>query len=144
MKRLSFNDNWLFCKQGGAQKIVTLPHDAMMEEMRSPDAAGGSACAFFPGGIYEYEKTFPVPEEWKDKTVLLQFEGVYKNSTVYINGKKAGSAAYGYIPFFFRDKRLAELRRKQHYSSGGRQQRPAQQPMVHRRGYLSSRMAVDR
>lgn len=32
--------------------------------------------------------------------MLFQFEGVYKNSTVYINGKKAGGAAYGYIPFF--------------------------------------------
>lgn len=100
MKRISFNDNWLFCRQGSKQKSVTLPHDAMMEESRSPDAKSGSACAFFPGGLYEYEKNFTVPEEWRGKTVLLQFEGVYKNSTVYINGKKAGGAAYGYIPFF--------------------------------------------
>lgn len=100
MKRISFNDNWTFCKHDGAQKSVTLPHDAMLEEMRSPDAKSGSACAFFPGGLYEYEKTFTAPEEWRGKTVLLQFEGVYKNSTVYINGKKAGGAAYGYIPFF--------------------------------------------
>lgn len=100
MKRISFNDDWLFCRQGSEQKGVTLPHDAMLEETRSTDAKGGSACAFFPGGLYEYEKNFTVPEEWRGKTVLLQFEGVYKNSTVYINGKKAGGAAYGYIPFF--------------------------------------------
>lgn len=62
MKRAAFNDNWQFCKQGGAQKSVFLPHDAMLEETRSPEAKGGSTCAFFPGGLYEYEKTFLVPE----------------------------------------------------------------------------------
>ena len=62
MKRISFNDNWVFCKQGGTPKNVTIPHDAMLEETRTPDARGGSACAFFPGGLYEYEKTFTVPE----------------------------------------------------------------------------------
>ena len=92
MKRTSFNDNWLY----KGQKI-TLPHDAMLHEQRDPNAACGSAGAFFPDGEYVYEKTFtrPVAER-----VLLQFEGVYKNARVYINGKEAGGAAYGYIPFF--------------------------------------------
>lgn len=100
MKRAAFNDNWMFCKQGDAPKSVTLPHDAMLGEVRSPDAKSGSAGAFFPGGLYEYEKTLAAPEEWRGKTVLLQFEGIYKNSTVYVNGKKAGGTAYGYNPFF--------------------------------------------
>lgn len=79
---------------------VTLPHDAMQESGRKPDSPGGSANGFFVGGKYIYEKTFPVPEDWKNQHLLLQFEGIYKNSTVFINGTQAGGAAYGYIPFF--------------------------------------------
>ena len=92
MKRVSFNDNW---RCNG--KAVTLPHDAMIQQPRSPKAACGSAGAFFPDGSFTYEKTFPRPAA---EHVLLQFEGVYKDAKVYINGKLAGGAAYGYIPFF--------------------------------------------
>lgn len=92
MKRQSFNDNWMFDGQ-----LVTLPHDAMIHGERRPDAPSGSPQAYFPGGKYVYEKRFQRPDA---KHVLLLFEGVYKNAKVYINGKKAGGAAYGYIPFF--------------------------------------------
>lgn len=100
MKAQSFNDNWQFWKQGsGHRQTVTLPHDAMIHEERRADAPGGSAHGYFPGGIYVYEKSFFVPEEWEDKTVSFEFEGVYKDSTVSINGKRAGGCAYGYVPF---------------------------------------------
>lgn len=92
MKRISFNDNW---RCNG--EAVTLPHDAMICQKRSPKAACGSAGAFFPDGSFTYEKTFERPAA---EHVLLQFEGVYKDAKVYINDKLAGSAAYGYIPFF--------------------------------------------
>ena len=52
---------------------------------------------FSLGGNYVYEKTFQKPAE---EHVIFQFEGVYKNAKVYINGKEAGGANYGYIPFF--------------------------------------------
>ena len=92
MKKTSFNDNWLYKGQ-----TVTLPHDAMLHEQRDPNAACGSAGAFFPDGEYVYEKSFQHPAA---EHVLIQFEGVYKNTKVFINGKEAGGAAYGYIPFF--------------------------------------------
>lgn len=95
MQKTNFNDNWIY-----NGKTVTLPHDAMLEAGRTPDSPGGSANAFFRGGEYVYEKKFNVPTEWNDQHLLLQFEGVYKNSKVYVNGKEAGGAAYGYIPFF--------------------------------------------
>jgi len=91
MKKISFNDNWT-CNG----KAVTLPHDAMIHETRVPGHASGSAQAFFPGGSYVYEKTFQKPDA---EHVLFQFEGVYKNAKVYINGHEAGGAPYGYIPF---------------------------------------------
>ena len=92
MKKRNFNSGW-YCN-GSA---VTLPHDAMLHEARDPNAACGSAGAFFPDGEYVYEKTFPRPEA---EHVLFQFEGVYKNARVFLNGREAGGAAYGYIPFF--------------------------------------------
>jgi len=95
MKAYDFNDNWLF-----QNKItVTLPHDASFTEKRDPKSPGGSAHAYFPGGYYEYEKTFHVPEEWRDKVIVFQFGGVYKDSAVYINGKMAVGCVYGYSEF---------------------------------------------
>ena len=100
MNATPFNQNWKFMKQGsGETQTVTLPHDAMIHERREPDGAGGSAHAFFPGGVYVYEKTFTAPEEWADKTVYLEFEGVYRNAKVSVNGKQAGGRPYGYVPF---------------------------------------------
>lgn len=101
MKKSSFNENWTY-----NGKTITLPHDAMLHSPRDPKAPCGSAGAFFPGGEYVYEKTFLNPGA---EHVLLQFEGVYKDTKVYVNGELAASAAYGYIPFFAElDKYLKE------------------------------------
>lgn len=100
MRQIEFNDNWSFQKQGETNsQTVTLPHDAMIHEERNPESPGGGGHGYFPGGVYIYEKTFHAPEEWKDGTVSLLFEGVYKNSKVSINGKPAGGQPYGYTPF---------------------------------------------
>ena len=92
MKKNAFNDNWSYKGQS-----ITLPHDAMLHEARRADAPGGSAVAFFPDGEYVYEKTFLRPEA---EHIVFEFEGVYKNAKVFINGKEAGGTAYGYLPFF--------------------------------------------
>ncbi len=93
MKKLSFNGNWL-CN-GAA---VTLPHDAQILEKRSREASDGGH-GYFPGGIYTYEKTFTAPADWEGKKILVEFEGVYKNSTVSLNGKVIGGHKYGYTTF---------------------------------------------
>lgn len=95
MQKTAFNDNW---KCNG--KEVLLPHDAMIHTPRTPDAESGSAQAYFSGGSYVYEKVFEVSEEMLQKHIVFEFEGVYKKARVYINGKEAGGADYGYIPFF--------------------------------------------
>ena len=92
MKRHSFCDRWT-CN-GSA---VVVPHDAMLHGERSADAPSGSAGAYFHGGTYRYEKHFARPQA---EHVLLQFEGVYKNAKVTLNGHPAGGTAYGYLPFF--------------------------------------------
>lgn len=97
MKKESFNENWQFVFDGGTPRGVTLPHDAMLQAGRGADAPCGSAGAYFLGGRYVYTKTFKRPPA---AHAVLQFEGVYKNAVVSVNGKRAGGAAYGYLPFF--------------------------------------------
>ncbi|WP_106401507.1 glycoside hydrolase family 2 TIM barrel-domain containing protein [Actinocorallia populi] len=89
-----------FLEMGGrAQpfKKVTLPHDAMLEGVRTPEAGG--AGGFFPGGVYEYRTTFDAPEAHRGKQVLLHFEGVYRDAMVYLNGAFAGQCPNGYGEF---------------------------------------------
>ena len=94
MKKTGFNDNWL-CNG----KPVTLPHDAQISETRSASASNGGH-GYFPGGLYTYEKTFNAPVEWKGKTILIEFEGIYKNAAVSLNGKQLAFQPYGYSGFF--------------------------------------------
>ena len=72
MQEFLFNDGWKYRRLGeGAWTPVTLPHDAMIGEERSDDAAGGTNTGWFAGYDYEYEKTFFVPAEYKDRLVTL-------------------------------------------------------------------------
>lgn len=114
MKRTDFCTEWRFHRNddAGDAHIVDLPHDAMQEEIRDPDTPAGSSNAFFPGGCYVYEKAFDAPDDWAGKAVFLQFEGVYRNARVYINGVEAGGRPYGYIPFFVEAGSLLKLGQK--------------------------------
>ncbi|HSB67421.1 MAG TPA: hypothetical protein VLD65_12665, partial [Anaerolineales bacterium] len=74
MKRASFNSDWYFYKEEthAEKRMVgplTLPHDAMLQEMRDPEAKNGFNTGYFPGGIYHYIKGFYVPKEYQDKNV---------------------------------------------------------------------------
>ena len=113
MLRTSFNDNWQtrpkvnrFAELSGTVapfEPVTLPHDAMIGQERvTPDGAAtmeGGAGGYFPGGVFEYRKTFFVPEELRGKRILIEFEGVYRDAVVHINGAYAGQRPYGYSGF---------------------------------------------
>lgn len=85
---------------GAAQALITLPHDAMIHERRTPDTKNQHQTGFYPGGAYTYTKVFDVPMEWQDRTVRLEFEGVYMNAMVYINGDYAGGHPFGYTNFY--------------------------------------------
>jgi beta-galactosidase len=84
---------------GGAPpwEAVTLPHDATLGRARGPEH--GAASGYTPGGTYEYRATLPAPAEWRERTVLLDFEGVYRSAMVYVNGALAGQQASGYTGF---------------------------------------------
>lgn len=97
--KINLNRDWLFSKENGAKRIITLPHDAMLEEKRDPDCCNGANSGYFPGGKYTYEKNLTLKEEELHKDLRLFFEGVYQNCTVSVNGKKAGGHKYGYTEF---------------------------------------------
>lgn len=105
MVRTSFNDGWDFGPKAGLfpepgvsaapPRAVMLPHDAMIERDRDANAPGGPASGYFPGGVYTYQKTFHVPEAYRTKRITLEFEGIYRQAMVFINGDLAGQCASG-------------------------------------------------
>ncbi|MBQ6035888.1 MAG: DUF4982 domain-containing protein [Lachnospiraceae bacterium] len=94
MNKLEFNIDWT-CNG----TPVTLPHDAQITEKRGKDVSNGGH-GYFPGGVYTYEKTFTAPAEWAEKMILVEFEGVYKNAAVSLNGQELCFHPYGYTNFF--------------------------------------------
>lgn len=97
----NFNDGWTYKRLGETSeaKPITLPHDAMLHEQRSDTALGEHNVSWFPGYDYEYVKHFEVPESYEGKNVYFEFEGVYRNAEIYINGQKAAYRPYGYTNF---------------------------------------------
>jgi len=109
MVRESFNYDWnigvhtSFSNMKPVQReAITLPHDAMITKQRIADIATADKKGFFPDGIYDYTKTFFIPEQYKDKRVTFEFEGVYANAMVYINDEFAGQHHYGYSHFYIK------------------------------------------
>ncbi len=81
-------------------RALNLPHDWSIEgnfSKEHPATPGGGA---LPGGIGWYRKTFTLPEAEEDKLIFIDFDGIYENSEVWINGHYLGKRPYGYI--FFR------------------------------------------
>ena len=79
MRGIPFNDGWS-CKHlddPGLGRPVSVPHDAMLEERRSPDAEGGLNVSWFEGFDYLYTKKFTLTAEEAKRHTVLEFEGVY-------------------------------------------------------------------
>ncbi|MFT3797423.1 glycoside hydrolase family 2 TIM barrel-domain containing protein [Microbacterium sp.] len=108
MIRIPFTDGWTVGPKLGAFESrdaataavpVAIPHDALRDLPRSADSTQGVHAGYIPGGVFEYAKTFDVPSEWRDKTVRFEFEGVYRDATVYVNGDFAAHEPGGYTAF---------------------------------------------
>ena len=102
MKRYDFNTGWT-CRalKPGAEAIpVTLPHDAMRTEARLNTSLGEGNIGWFEGGDYEYRKRFTLEDEQQNKKLLLEFESVYHNAEVWLNGQKIAFRPYGYTNFY--------------------------------------------
>lgn len=107
MQRTLFDTNWE-CMEGAAYLFpavpnyhpVTIPHDAVINAERKPDAPSGSSTGYTPGAVLTYRNIFEAPLTWKNRTVRFEFEGVYMNAEVYVNGDLVSLHPYGYTSFF--------------------------------------------
>ena len=100
-KRVSFNQNWQFRLGDSSWRQLNLPHDWSIEgefSEKSPAGTGGGA---LPGGTGWYRKTFTLPLSARGKQVFVEFDGVYRNSEVWINGQYLGKRPYGYSSFAY-------------------------------------------
>jgi beta-galactosidase len=122
-RKVSFDEGWHFLKDSlsGAEnpdfndsnwRILDVPHDWSIEDLpgqNSEDIIGPfdksaidrMSSGYLVGGIGWYRKSFNLKEEDKDKIAYLQFDGVYMNSDVWLNGKHLGFHPYGYTPFSY-------------------------------------------
>jgi len=105
-----FTEDWKFClgddslasneKYDDSQwRTLNLPHDWSIEadfSAANPASPGGGA---LPGGIGWYRKTFVADQSLENKDVYIDFDGVYRDSRVWINGNLLGERPYGYISF---------------------------------------------
>lgn len=109
-KTENFNRDWKFklgdvangqiIKLDDSQwRVLNLPHDWSIEgkfAKDNPCTVGGGA---LPGGIGWYRKSFTVSENDKDKSVYIEFDGVYRNSEIWLNEHYLGKRPYGYSSF---------------------------------------------
>lgn len=107
-QRQRFDDAWRFhlgdVRHGEAPALtdatwrpLDLPHDWSIEGSYSQSNASGTA--FLPGGIGWYRKTFGIPSAARGRRVSIRFDGVYRDSDVWINGHHLGHRPYGYSSF---------------------------------------------
>lgn len=97
MQKTELN-HWNFTLNGGESYQVDLPYDFSIIQNRTPYSKGGAANGWYPGGNGEYTKIFSV--EKKSGTYLLQIEGSYGFTEVFINGNLVAQHPHGYTEFF--------------------------------------------
>ena len=109
-QRQLFDKGWLFALadsagmeqtaySDAAWRPLDLPHDWAIEGDFLPTNPSGASGGALPGGIGWYRKHFTVSAKEKNVRYVIGFDGVYMNSTVYINGHELGTRPYGYSSF---------------------------------------------
>jgi len=82
-------------------QLVNVPHDWVVENSFVNDNSLGSQPAgngYLPTGIGFYRKEFEIPEADKGKKISIEFDGIFRNSTVWVNGHLMGNYQSGYTP----------------------------------------------
>jgi Beta-galactosidase/beta-glucuronidase len=120
---IPFDNNWLFLKDSLSSaespnyddskwQKVELPHDWSIYDLPNPipdsisgpffkGSIGNFATGFTVGGTGWYRKKFITENSMKNQIITIQFDGVYMNADVWINGQHLGNHPYGYTPFYF-------------------------------------------
>ena len=116
---LDFNDSWNFhlgdvpeasapSYDDAGWRRLELPHDWAIEGDFSPENPSGVGGGALPGGVGWYRKTFFAPAQDSCKLWRLEFDGIYMNSEVFVNGVSLGVRPYGYISFGYDISHLLE------------------------------------
>ncbi len=111
-RKVSFNNDWRFHRgdilqakdssykdDDGSWRILNLPHDWSIEGPFRKDNPMSPFGGSLPAGIGWYRKTFTVPAGDEGKLLFIDFDGVYMNSEVWLNGHYLGARPYGYSSF---------------------------------------------
>ncbi|WP_306316504.1 MULTISPECIES: glycoside hydrolase family 2 TIM barrel-domain containing protein [unclassified Streptomyces] len=83
----------------GDWRMVAVPHDWSIEQTPTTEHGTTSGTGFLPGGLGWYRKKFTVPKAYAGKRISVEFDGVYMDSTLYVNGERVASHPYGYTGF---------------------------------------------
>lgn len=108
----SFDFGWKFFKgdapgalkpdfEDAGWREIDLPHDWSIEGAYDEKAPSSGPGGYLPTGVGWYRKSFRLPATYLNKVVTIEFDGVYQNSEVWINGNYLGLRPYGYIPFVY-------------------------------------------
>jgi beta-galactosidase len=106
----TFNDGWKFYRgdASGAQQTtfddsswrsLSVPHDWSVELPFNQNSPAGHGGGLLDGGIGWYRKTFALDSSYAGQQIRIEFDGVYCNSEVWINGTSLGTRPYGYSTF---------------------------------------------
>ncbi|MDR3121236.1 MAG: DUF4982 domain-containing protein [Clostridiales bacterium] len=104
MQATNLDRDWLFSVQDPLSlrmdegTPVDLPHDYSVGLRMDPNAHGTASNAYLPGGVIEYHKKLDLPAG--RRRYIVEFEGVYHNAVVKLNGNIVGKRPYGYTGFF--------------------------------------------
>ena len=102
MSRIYINNDWLFAKEF-KEEYISGNIDENMSAVRIPHTTRELPFNYFSEEEYQmlcaYRKVIFAPEDWKDKRVLITFEGAAHYAEVFLNGEKIGEHYSGYTSF---------------------------------------------
>ncbi len=107
MKRVNIDKGWKFTREAVGfysfmepiDEVVNLPHDFTIETDVSPDSINNTRTGYYDGGIGSYIKELDIPAEWEGRRLVVEFDGAYMCTEVYLNGNLVTKQPYGYTPF---------------------------------------------
>ena len=82
-------------------EALDVPHDWAILNTFSPDNPSGNSGGFASGGVGWYRKYFTLNSQDISSRVSIEFDGVYMNSEVWVNGHYLGIRPFGYISFHY-------------------------------------------
>lgn len=110
-KQLNLNQDWFFKLDSTRSYLhdhnfstwrkLDLPHDWSIELDFNEKSPANSGAGYLSGGIGWYKKEFALPDSYKGQHVFIEFEGVYEQSEVWINGHLLGKRPNGFIGFSY-------------------------------------------